>query len=97
MVDRPQWVSSDIDPERPSVARIHDYWLGDAHNFTADRAVANRLMNHRNQAELTSLVQDLRILDPGVVRMPYWHPEASGDVGEAAARFPGYAALGRRW
>jgi hypothetical protein len=31
-----------IDPNRPSAARIYDYFLGGTHNFAADRAVAAR-------------------------------------------------------
>jgi hypothetical protein len=27
------WVPAGIDTERPSAARIYDYWLGGAHNF----------------------------------------------------------------
>ncbi|HEX6342894.1 SAM-dependent methyltransferase [Umezawaea sp.] len=53
-------------------------------------------MTHRNRAELAGLFGDLEIVDPGVVRMPYWHPESPDDVDEAAARFPGFAALGRK-
>ncbi|PRY32698.1 SAM-dependent methyltransferase [Umezawaea tangerina] len=44
MAERPKWVPGDIDLERPSVARVYDYWLGGAHNFAADRAVANRTL-----------------------------------------------------
>jgi hypothetical protein len=39
-MERPNWAPSDIDLERPSIARVYDYWLGGAHNFAADRAVA---------------------------------------------------------
>jgi hypothetical protein len=31
-----------IDPNRPSTARIYDYFLGGTHNFAADRAVGDR-------------------------------------------------------
>ncbi|MFI7540315.1 SAM-dependent methyltransferase [Actinoplanes sp. NPDC049599] len=31
-----------IDPNRPSPARIYDFWIGGVHNFAADRAVADR-------------------------------------------------------
>jgi hypothetical protein len=34
--------SPPIDPNRPSAARIYDVYLGGAHNFAADRAVAAR-------------------------------------------------------
>jgi trans-aconitate methyltransferase len=53
-------------------------------------------ITHRNQAELRSLLRDLEIVEPGVVRMPHWNPESPEDVDEAADRFPGFAALGRK-
>ncbi|MEU7478722.1 SAM-dependent methyltransferase [Lentzea sp. NPDC042327] len=43
-VERPNWAPGDIDLERPSVARVYDYWLGGAHNFAADRAVGQRAL-----------------------------------------------------
>ncbi|MFI6098605.1 SAM-dependent methyltransferase [Lentzea sp. NPDC051213] len=43
-MERPHWAPGDIDLERPSVARVYDYWLGGAHNFAADRAVAQQAM-----------------------------------------------------
>ena len=41
-VERPNWAPGDIDLERPSVARVWDYLLGGAHNFAADREVAQK-------------------------------------------------------
>ncbi|WP_131739005.1 SAM-dependent methyltransferase [Actinomadura roseirufa] len=38
-MDRPDWTSG-TDPSQASVARIYDYLLGGAHNFSADRDVA---------------------------------------------------------
>jgi SAM-dependent methyltransferase len=32
----------EIDPEKPSPARIYDFWLGGSQNFAADRAVGQR-------------------------------------------------------
>jgi hypothetical protein len=43
-VERPNWAPGDIDLERPSVARVYDYLLGGAHNFAADRAIAQKTM-----------------------------------------------------
>jgi hypothetical protein len=40
-LERPAWAPESIDPTRPSVARVYDYWLGGAHNFEADRVAAN--------------------------------------------------------
>ena len=45
-VERPNWAPGDIDLERPSVARVYDYWLGGAHNFAADRAVAEKTLEY---------------------------------------------------
>jgi len=45
-VERPNWAPGDIDLERPSVARVYDYWLGGAHNFAVDRAAAQKTLEH---------------------------------------------------
>jgi hypothetical protein len=42
-VDRPSWAPDDIDPDRPSGARVYDHFLGGAHNFAADRALADAI------------------------------------------------------
>jgi O-methyltransferase involved in polyketide biosynthesis len=33
---------AEVDPEKPSPARIYDFWLGGSQNFAADREVARR-------------------------------------------------------
>jgi S-adenosyl methyltransferase len=38
-----EWASG-IDTERPSAARMYDYFLGGAHNFAVDRQVAEQLI-----------------------------------------------------
>jgi hypothetical protein len=43
-MERPKWAPGDIDLERPSVARVYDYWLGGAHNFAADRAAGRKAL-----------------------------------------------------
>ncbi|MDR6597131.1 SAM-dependent methyltransferase [Saccharothrix longispora] len=43
-VERPTWAPGDIDLGRPSIARVYDYWLGGAHNFAVDRAVADKVL-----------------------------------------------------
>jgi hypothetical protein len=67
------WVPADIDTERPSAARIYDYYLGGAHNFAADRQVAEQmvathpdmpLMAQANRAFLRRAVEFL--VDAGV-------------------------------
>lgn len=41
--ERPSWAAGDIDLDRPSGARVYDYFLGGAHNFAADRALADAI------------------------------------------------------
>ena len=44
-MDRPDWAPGEIDLDRPSVARVYDYYLGGAHNFAADRAAAKQVLD----------------------------------------------------
>ena len=37
------WVPAGIDVNRPSAARVYDYFLGGAHNFAVDRALAEQI------------------------------------------------------
>jgi hypothetical protein len=39
-VERPSWAPEDVDLDRPSAARVYDYFLGGAHNFAVDRELA---------------------------------------------------------
>ncbi|MCW2504994.1 MAG: hypothetical protein JWO79_3278 [Actinomycetia bacterium] len=41
-LERPDWAPGEIDLERPSVARVYDYYLGGSHNFAVDRQLAQR-------------------------------------------------------
>jgi S-adenosyl methyltransferase len=43
-MERPDWAPEGIDIERPSAARIYDYWLGGSHNFLADQDVARAMI-----------------------------------------------------
>lgn len=72
-MQRPDWAPDTIDIERPSVARMYDYYLGGSHNFAADRAAAQAmvaavpeapLMAQANRAFLRRAVQFLA--DAGV-------------------------------
>ena len=38
------WVPAGVDEEVPSAARLYDYLLGGAHNFAADRDLAERFL-----------------------------------------------------
>ena len=42
-MDRPDWAPSGIDLDRPSAARVYDYFLGGAHNFEVDRQLAEQI------------------------------------------------------
>jgi O-methyltransferase involved in polyketide biosynthesis len=44
MTQRPGWAPQDMDIERPSPARMYDYFLGGSHNFAVDRELAERYM-----------------------------------------------------
>jgi hypothetical protein len=44
VVEWPDWVPSDVDMRRPSVARVYDYYLGGSHNFDADREMARKIV-----------------------------------------------------
>ena len=39
-LSRPSWAPPEIDLDRPSAARVYDYYLGGFHNFPADREMA---------------------------------------------------------
>ncbi len=40
--ERPSWVTTDVDVDRPNPARMYDYYLGGFHNFAADRELAEQ-------------------------------------------------------
>jgi SAM-dependent methyltransferase len=42
-VPRPSWVPDEVDLDQPSGARVYDYFLGGAHNFAADRRLAEAI------------------------------------------------------
>ena len=42
-MERPERTVGKVDVDRPSSARIYDYFLGGAHNFEVDRQAANQL------------------------------------------------------
>lgn len=41
-MQRPSWAPDEVDIDRPSAARVYDYYLGGLHNFAVDRAMAAR-------------------------------------------------------
>jgi S-adenosyl methyltransferase len=43
-MQRPAWAPQGIDLDRPSAARMYDYYLGGSHNFAIDRHAAEQAM-----------------------------------------------------
>jgi O-methyltransferase involved in polyketide biosynthesis len=43
-MERPRWAPDGLDLDRPSVARVYDYYLGGSHNFAVDRQFAQQVM-----------------------------------------------------
>jgi hypothetical protein len=43
-VSRPEWAPYGVDLDRPNAARVYDYYLGGAHNFAADRTMAEQAL-----------------------------------------------------
>jgi SAM-dependent methyltransferase len=41
-VTRPTWAPQEVDIDRPSAARVYDYYLGGSHNFAVDREMARQ-------------------------------------------------------
>ncbi|WP_214318219.1 SAM-dependent methyltransferase [Nonomuraea sediminis] len=41
--------SAGIDPTRPSIARVYDYWLGGKDNFASDRELADKIVKRLPQ------------------------------------------------
>jgi SAM-dependent methyltransferase len=41
-VTRPAWAPQEVDIDRPSAARVYDYYLGGSHNFAVDREMGRQ-------------------------------------------------------
>ncbi len=50
----------------------------------------------RSKDEVTGLLSDFELVEPGVVYVPEWHPEADEDVWEEPERSIVYGAVGRK-
>jgi SAM-dependent methyltransferase len=62
-----------------------------------DSAVAP--MTFRTSKQVTELVADFELLQPGVVTLPMWRPDSEEDTGQHPEHIPGLAVVGRkpRW
>jgi hypothetical protein len=57
-VDRPSWAPVEVDPTRPSVARVYDFYLGGSHNFESDRQFGQRTL--QAMPRLPTILRDAR-------------------------------------
>lgn len=48
----PDWAAENIDTNKPSAARMYDYYLGGSHNFAADREAAAKVLEVMPDAPL---------------------------------------------
>lgn len=64
--DKPPWAPGDVDPTKPSVARVYDYYLGGSHNFESDRQFADEVI--RSMPEIVQVARDNRRFLGRVVR-----------------------------
>ncbi|MFB9429120.1 SAM-dependent methyltransferase [Streptoalloteichus tenebrarius] len=58
MTTGPRPLPAQVDLDRPSAARVHDYWLGGSHNFAVDRELAERA--ERIVPELPAAMREYR-------------------------------------
>jgi hypothetical protein len=68
-------------------------------SYRQARKIYNRdvtQMTFRDATEISRLFGGFALVEPGVVRVPAWHPESPADVEESGEGFPGFAALGRK-
>jgi hypothetical protein len=56
--DRPSWAPVEVDPTRPSVARVYDFYLGGSHNFESDRQFGQRAL--QAMPRLPTVLRDAR-------------------------------------
>lgn len=53
-------------------------------------------MFFRTGAELVPFFEGFDLVDPGLVRLPLWHPPTPEDIGPKGPKYPGYAGVGRK-
>jgi hypothetical protein len=53
-------------------------------------------MTFRTRAEVLALFEGFDLVEPGLVQLPEWRPEAADEVGERPERYSTYAGVGRR-
>ncbi|RKT51576.1 SAM-dependent methyltransferase [Saccharothrix australiensis] len=53
-------------------------------------------MTYRTKRELEAFFAGFDLVEPGVARLPLWHPESPDDVDGNSAHFLGFGAMGRK-
>jgi SAM-dependent methyltransferase len=53
-MERPSWLSDELDLDRPNAARVYDYLLGGSHNLAADRKLAAQIVEAVPDAALVA-------------------------------------------
>lgn len=58
MTTDPAWAPEEIDPTKPSVARVYDFYLGGSHNFESDREFGRQAL--QAMPHLPTILRDNR-------------------------------------
>ncbi|MEU4806722.1 SAM-dependent methyltransferase [Actinosynnema sp. NPDC023587] len=53
-------------------------------------------ITYRGKQEVERLIDVFELVEPGVARLPLWHPESPDDLDENASGFLGFGAVGRK-
>jgi O-methyltransferase involved in polyketide biosynthesis len=67
--------------------------------FAMFRKLYQRLappLTFRDPKQIADLLESLNIVEPGVVPIPLWHPEAGDDLDIAPEQFPAWCGVGRK-
>ena len=82
-----------------AVAHTDDDEVNLETGFAMFRKLYRRLvppLSFRNALQLTDLLKELDIIEPGIVPIPLWHPEPEDDLGSVPERFPARCGVGRK-
>lgn len=81
------------DPSAPHLARVYAYWVGGKDHFSADRKVAEEVLDHRPQ--VATAARAMPLIAPGVVPISGWRPRPPDVLRVPADLYAGLAATGR--
>jgi len=92
-MNRPSWAPAGVDLDRPSAARVYDYFLGGTHNVAVDRELAQQI------ARMTPNIGDTMRANRAFLRRAVrylWRPDSPLNPDERPERFGALAAVGRK-